>query len=111
MFITRYPTTTIELQTQDESKIGNYNFKLKVTEPLTGLINEQNTWVTSVTPATRVTSLTWIAATQIADLTYLVSSPANVFDSPQYTYLPSDADIKFTFSLGPTTPTFITLVP
>lgn len=111
MFITRYPTTTIELQTQDESKIGNYNFKLKVTEPLTGLINEEDTWVTSVTPATRVTNLTWITATQIADLTYLVSSPANVLDSPQYSYLPSNADVKFTFSLSASTPTFITLVP
>ena len=50
-------------------------------------------------------------STLLADLTYLLSSPENVFDSPQYSYLPSNADTKFTFSLDALAPTFITLVP
>jgi len=70
------------LQTQDESKIGNYNFKLKVTEAISGISNEQNTWVTSVTPATRVTSINWLAGNQIADTTYLLSSTAILLDTP-----------------------------
>jgi hypothetical protein len=110
-FITQYPTSTIQLQTQDESTIGTYNFKLKVSEPISGLINDQNAFVCSITTPNRVTSLSWIAATQIADFTYLLSDPELVFDSPSYTFLPVNADTNFAFTLDAQSTFFISLEP
>lgn len=110
-FISRFPTSTVQVATQDESKVGAYNFKLKVTEPISGLVNDQNAFVCSVTTPNRVNSLALITATEIADFTYLLGSPEFVLDSPSYTFLPINADTNFTFSLDASAPAFITLVP
>ena len=48
VFISQYPTSTIEVQTQDESKVGVYNFKLKVTESISGLENNQNAFLGTI---------------------------------------------------------------
>ena len=111
VFISQYPTSTIEVQTQDESQVGVYNFKLKVKESISGLENDQNAFVGTITLANRVTSLTLIEGTEIADFTYLLGSPDLIFDSPSYAFLPVDANTQFTFSLDALTPTFITLEP
>ena len=70
------------MQTQDESTVGAYNFKLKVSEPISGLINDLNAFVCTIRTPNRVTNLSWISATQIADFTYLLNDPELVFDSP-----------------------------
>ena len=106
-FISRYPISTIEVQTQDESQVGVYNFKLKVKESISGLENDQNAFVGTITLANRITSLTLIEGIEIADFTYLLGSPDLIFDSPSYTFLPVDADTSFTFAL--TAPNFITI--
>ena len=110
-FISKFPTSTVQVQTQDESKVGAYNFKLKVTEPISGLVNDQNAFVCSITTPNRVNSLTLITATQIADFTYLLGSPEFVLDSPSLTFLPINADTNFTFSLDASAPFFISIVP
>ncbi len=97
-FISQYPTSTVKVVTQDESTIGDYSFQLKVTEPISGLDNVQNTFVCTITTPNRLTSLSFVDATKIADFTYLLGSPELVFDSPSYKFLPIDADTKFTFS-------------
>ena len=111
VFISKFPTSTVQVATQDESKVGAYNFKLKVTEPISGLVNDQNAFVCSITTPNRVNSLALIEAAQVADFTYLLGSPEFVLDSPSYTFLPINADTNFTFSLNASTPAFITLVP
>ena len=65
----------------------------------------------TITLANRVTSLTLIEGTEIADFTYLLGSPDFVFDSPSYAFIPVDANTQFTFSLDASNPTFITLEP
>jgi hypothetical protein len=97
-FISQYPTSTVQVVTQDESTIGDYSFQLKVTEPISGLDNDQNAFVCTITSPNRLTSLSLVNATKIADFTYLLGSPELVFDSTSYTFLPIDADTKFTFS-------------
>jgi hypothetical protein len=62
-------------------------------------------------PPNYATSLAWIVASQLPDLTYLVGSSQVLLDSPLNNVTPIDADIKYSFALGATTPTFITLVP
>jgi len=69
VFISKFPTSTVQVATQDESKVGAYNFKLRVTEPISGLVNDQNTFVCSIT-TNRVNSLALTTSTQIADFTY-----------------------------------------
>jgi hypothetical protein len=110
-FISKFPISTVQIQTQDESKVGAYNFKLKITEPISGLVNDQNAFVCSITIPNRVNSLDLIIATQVADVTYLLGSPELVLNSPSYTFLPINADTNFTFSLGASAPAFIALVP
>ena len=111
VFISKFPTLTVQVATQDESKVGAYNFKLKVTEPISGLVNDQNAFVCLITTTNRVNSLAFIIATQVADFTYLLGSPEFVLDSPSYTFLPINADTNFTFSLDASAPAFITLAP
>jgi hypothetical protein len=97
-FISQYPTSTVQVVTQDESTIGDYSFQLKVTEPISGVVNDQNAFVCTITSPNRLTSLSLVNAIKIADFTYLLGSPELVFDSPSYNFLPIDADTKFTFS-------------
>jgi hypothetical protein len=84
-----------------------YNFKLKVTESISGFENDQNAFKCTINLPMRITSLTLIESTRIADSTYLLGSPDLIFDSPSYTFLPVDADTSFTFAL--TAPNFITI--
>ena len=43
-------------------------------------------------------------------MTYLVGSTALLLDVPQYTIVPANADISLDYTLGATTPPFITVV-
>ena len=109
-FFTQFPTTAVSVLTQDVSKVMAYNFKLKATESISGFFNDADAFVCNVILPNYATSLAWVAATKMADFTYLLSSPELQF-LPTFTYQPSNADVKFTYSLGASTPAFITLVP
>ena len=61
-FISQYPKSKIEVKTQDESNFGAYNFKLRVTEPMSGLFNDENAFVCTITTPKRATSLSLITA-------------------------------------------------
>lgn len=61
-FISQYPTSKIEVKTQFESNVGAYNFKLKVTEPMSGLVNDDNAFVCTIKTPNKATSLSLITA-------------------------------------------------
>ena len=71
-FITQIPTVDVHVLTQDVSYVGLHNFKLRATEPLTGLTNEQNTFVCTILDPNYATALNFV--TFIADLSYLVGT-------------------------------------
>jgi len=77
---------------------------------VTGIRNEIDTFKCTVLAPNYLTNLVFVSGTLIADLTYLVGSPEIVLTRPSYTLTPADADVKFTFALGASTPSFITLV-
>lgn len=81
-FITEYPTTKINIATTDPAKDGSYDFRLLVTDPLTGL---QNSVVTFHVDMHAVSALTLVASTAIPDQVYKVGDPAITLGVPQYT--------------------------
>lgn len=72
-FITQVPTVDVRVLTQNVSFVGQHNFKLQVTEPLTGLFNEQDIFVCTILDANYATALNFV--TEIADTAYLVNTP------------------------------------
>lgn len=81
-FITEYPTTKINIATTDPTKDGSYDFRLLVTDPLTGL---QNSVVNFHVDMHAVSALTLVASTAIPDQVYKVGDPAITLGVPQYT--------------------------
>jgi hypothetical protein len=63
-----------------------------------------------VTIRLRVTGLNIVTGTNVSDLTYRVGSPAVVLTSPEYTLEPANANLDSLHELGPTTPSFVTLL-
>lgn len=93
--------------TQNVSYVGLHNFKLKVTEPLTGLFNDQDIFVCTIIAPNYATALNFV--TEIPDTSYLVGSPELVLDAPTFAVTPLDADVQYTYSLV-TAPPFVTLI-
>lgn len=58
----------------------------------------------------RANGLNIIAGTEVADLTYRVSSPAVLLNVPEYTIQPANANINCFHALGALTPAFVSLV-
>lgn len=59
-FITETPTTDVRVMTQNVSYVGLHNFKLKVTEPLTGLFNDQDIFVCTIVAPYYATALNFV---------------------------------------------------
>jgi hypothetical protein len=64
----------------------------------------------AITPPTIATDLVIVVSSKIADLTYLVSEPAQLLSVPLYTVVPTDADVSLDYTLGASTPSFVTVV-
>jgi hypothetical protein len=64
----------------------------------------------AITPPTLATDLVIVVGSEIADLTYLVSEPAQLLSVPLYTVVPTDADVWLDYTLGASTPSFVTVV-
>lgn len=108
-FINRYPTTDVLVMTQNVVDIGTYTFQVKVTDPLSGLVNTSNSFVLTILGPNYATALAWVAATPIPDQNYLVGSSNPMLSSPAFTVTPANADVQYSYSLGASTPGFITL--
>ena len=97
--------------TQNVALVAAYNFKIKVTDPLTGLINQTDTFTCTILQPNYATNLLFVTASLIADFTYLVGDTAVLLFAPSFIVSPNDADVNYTFTLGTSTPAFVTLVP
>ena len=47
-FINKIPTDKLTVATQDVTKVGVYNLKIKATESLSGLVNEKDEFVLTI---------------------------------------------------------------
>ena len=110
-FITQYPSSKINVMTQETSLAGAYNFKIKATESISGFTNTDDSFKCTIILPNYATSLSWITSTLIPDLTYMIGSTQVNLNSPLNNVLPTNADVKYSFTLGASTPSFITLVP
>jgi fructose-specific component phosphotransferase system IIB-like protein len=104
------PVSNIHIETVTYSSIGTYNYKIVATDSLTGLVNQQNTFLISIVGPTTATDLVLVAGTAIANQNYLIGDPALLLTVPTYTIVPSNADISITWTLGASTPSFVTVV-
>jgi len=110
-FINEFPTSQLIVATQDANNAGTYNLKIKVLESISGLINDLDAFVLTVLKPIYTEQLILVPGTQINDLNYSINSPKVVLGAPQYGVYPANADKKLVYSLDPSTPAFVTLVP
>lgn len=52
-----------------------------------------------------------IVATALDDMNYTITFPKVILDVPQYEIVPANADRQLVYSLDPSTPAFVTLIP
>lgn len=109
-FIVQDTASNINVATQDPANVGTYDYKIVATDSLTGVFNEVDVFQATIEPPTYATSLNIVPVTAIADLNYLVSDPQVQLDVAQYTILPVDADLSLIYTLGASTPAFVTLL-
>lgn len=64
----------------------------------------------TIAPPTLATDLVIVPGTAIADLNYLVGEPALLLAVPSYTIVPADADTQVDYTLGASTPNFVTII-
>jgi hypothetical protein len=74
-FINQHPTTQLVVATQNVGLIGDYPLKIKVTESISGLVNDIDSFVLSILEPTYTQSLELVAGTQINDFTYTITNP------------------------------------
>jgi len=48
VFINEFPTSNLVIATQDVSNVGVYNFKIRATESITGLVNDSNSFALTI---------------------------------------------------------------
>lgn len=106
-FITEYPTSKIDVATSDAAQAGAYDFRLRVTDSLTGI---QNSVVSFHLDMLVITSFVLDVSTSIQDQVYKVSDPAIVLNVPQYLQTPTKATTKYFYSLVVPTPSFVTMI-
>ena len=99
------------MATQDASLVGAYNLKIKASEPISGLINDLDVFVLTVVKPIYTEQLVLVAGTQLIDMNYSIGSPQVILSAPQFDVFPANADKKLIYSLDPSTPAFVTLVP
>jgi hypothetical protein len=92
------------------TSIGVYDYKIVATDSLTGLVNQADVFQIAITPPTIATDLVIVVGSEISDLNYLVSEPAVLLSVPSYTFVPADADVWLDYTLGASTPSFVTVV-
>jgi hypothetical protein len=91
--------------------VASHNFKIKASESLSGLVNELETFVLTILKPVYTEKLVLVEGTELEDLNYSIYSPKVVLDVPRYEVFPADADRKLFYSLDPSIPAFVTLVP
>ena len=52
-----------------------------------------------------------IGVTALDDMNYSITFPKVILDVPQYEIVPANADRQLVYSLDPSTPAFVTLIP
>jgi hypothetical protein len=55
--------------------------------------------------------LVLIGVTALDDMNYTITFPKVILDVPQYEIVPANADRQLVYSLDPSTPAFVTLIP
>lgn len=110
-FINEFPTSHLVVATQDVNDAGAYNLKIRARESISGLENDLDAFVLTVLEPIYTEQLILVPGTQINDLEYSIDSPKVALDAPQYGVYPANADKKLVYSLDPSTPAFVTLVP
>jgi hypothetical protein len=110
-FINQLPTDKLIVTTQDVIHVASHNFKIKASESLSGLVNELETFVLTILKPVYTEKLVLIEGTELKDLIYTIFSPKVVLDVPKYEVFPANADRKLVYSLDPSTPAFVTLIP
>jgi hypothetical protein len=55
--------------------------------------------------------LVLIGLTALDDMNYTITFPKVILDVPQYEIVPANADRQLVYSLDPSTPAFVTLIP
>jgi len=92
VFINQYPTSNLIVATQDVSKVGAYNFKIKAIESISGWQNDSNAFILTILEPIYTQNLVLVDGTQITDFTYTLGDPLVSHAAPSYTVLPLNAD-------------------
>jgi hypothetical protein len=108
-FINQQPTTQLVVATQNVVFIGDYDLQIKVTESISGLNNDENSFVLSILEPIYADSLVLVEGTSITDFTYTINENQVQVSVPLFTPLPADADLHYVYSLHASCPSFVTL--
>ncbi len=81
-FINEIPTDKLTVATQDVTKVGVYNLKIKATESLSGLVNEKDEFVLTIVKPIYTEQLILISGTELNDMNYSIGSPKVVLNAP-----------------------------
>jgi hypothetical protein len=110
-FINQIPTDNLIVATQDVQYVADYNFKIRASESLSGLVNENESFVLTIQKPIYTEEMVLIVATALDDMNYTITFPKVILDVPQYEIVPANADRQLVYSLDPSTPAFVTLIP
>jgi hypothetical protein len=93
----------LTFSTIDKSFEGLYDFKIKVTESVSGLTNLDVAFSIEMTVKIYALEMNLILATVISDQNYLVADPAMILLAYMYDFVPSNAvlDVHYSFTSAP----------
>jgi len=107
-FISVFDNSSLVIATIDKSFKGLYNYKIKVTESVSGFTNTDVAFALELTVKIYALEMNLIPSTVIPDQNYLVADPAMELLAYMYNFVPVDAMLDVQYSLiNP--PSFVTL--
>jgi len=90
-FMTAFDNSSLTIATVNKSFEGLYNYKIKVTESISSLVNIDVTFSLELTVKIYALEMNLVTSTVIPDQNYLVADPAMVLLAYMYNFVPINA--------------------
>jgi hypothetical protein len=108
-FITAFSNSSLTVATIDKTQAGSYNYRIKVTESVSGLVNTAVAFTLQLTVKIYATDMNLVLSSIIAPQNYLISDSPLVLLAFQYSFVPSNSILNVEYSLV-NAPSFVSLV-
>jgi len=98
-FITAFSNSSLTIATIDKTQAGSYNYRIKVTESVSGLVNTAVAFTLQLTVKIYATDMNLVPSSIIAPQNYLISDSPLVLLAFQYSFVPSNSILNVEYSL------------